>query len=95
MLINAWIGGRAASPKPQENTVAKHKNLAVTNAAGLAGRALAALEAEGAKIAASMPNGHDRTLQLISTKGAFSALIKHGNKTFQFEGDSFAVTTHD
>ena len=85
--------------------MAKHKNLAVTDAArqagrqialaGLAGRRVAALMAEGERIAASLPNGHSRSLQIVSTEGQFSALIKHGNKVFQFEGDSFAVTTHD
>ena len=85
--------------------MSKHKNLAVTNAAhqaaqialpGLAGRRVAALEAEGARIAAEIAaNGTQRSLQLVSAKDGFSALIKHGNKTFQFEGDSFAVSTHD
>jgi hypothetical protein len=72
----------------------KNKHLAVTEAAGLAGRALAALEKEGSRIAGEL-NGQERRLQVVSTKGAFSALIKHGNTTLQFEGDSFAVTTHD
>lgn len=85
--------------------MSKHKNVpAITEAArqagqialpGLAGRRVTALMAEGERIAASMPNGHQRSLQLVSSEGAFSALIKHGNKTFQFEGDNFAVTTHD
>jgi hypothetical protein len=61
---------------------------------GLAGRRVTALMIEGEKIANEL-NGQERRLQLVSTKGAFSALIKHGNTTLQFEGDSFAVTTHD
>jgi hypothetical protein len=47
----------------------KHKNLAVTEAAGLAGRALAALNAQGAKIAEEInANGHD-SLQLVKARG--------------------------
>jgi hypothetical protein len=75
----------------------KHKNVAITEAArnaSLAGRALMALETEGARIASEL-NGQNRSLQLVSTGKSFSALIKHGNTTMQFEGDSFAVTTHD
>jgi len=87
--------------------MSKHgKNLAVTNAAkqagrqiavaALAGRRLTALMAEGERIASSLPNGHQRSLQAVCAEGApFSALIKHGNTTMQFEGNSFAVTTHD
>lgn len=71
----------------------KHKNLAVTEAAGLAGRALAALNAQGAKISEDL-NDHN-SLQLVKSPGNFSALIKHGNTTVQIEGCSFAVTTHD
>ena len=85
----------------------KGKNLAVTEAAahagaliskhGLAGRRVAALLTEGERIAASIPNGHQRTLQAVSSNGGagFSALIKHGNTTLQIEGNNFAVTTHD
>ena len=53
--------------------------------------------AEGERIAASLPNGHQRTLQAVSSNGGagFSALIKHGNTTLQIEGNNFAVTTHD
>jgi hypothetical protein len=86
--------------------MAKHtKNVpAITEAAkqagrqialsGLAGRRVAALQAEGDRIAASI-NGGNRSLRLVSTEGQFSALIKHGKTTLQFEGNSFAVTTHD
>ena len=85
--------------------MSKHiKNVpAVTEAAERAGkvslpglgRAVMALQEHGAKIAASLDNGHTRSVQIVSTDEAFSAVIKHGNKVFQFEGDSFAVTTHD
>lgn len=82
----------------------KYKNVAITEAArqaakiaprSLAERRVAALTAEGDRIAASLLNGHQRSLQLVSTEGHFSALIKHGTKVFQFDGDSFAITTHD
>jgi hypothetical protein len=87
--------------------MSKHKNLAVTEAArragrqiaiaGVCGRRLGALMAEGERIAASLPNGHQRALQAVSSNDGcgFSALIKHGNTTLQIEGNSFAVTTHD
>ena len=71
----------------------KHKNLAVTASADMAGRALAALNAKGEEIAAKL-NGND-SLQLVKARGQFSALIRHGNTTVQIEGYSFAVTTHD
>jgi hypothetical protein len=29
---------------------------------------------------------------LVSTKGGFSALIRHGKTTIQIEGDDFAVS---
>ncbi len=83
----------------------KHTNGAVTIAAkqagqiaipGLAGRRVSALMAEGDRIAASLSNGHTRALQAVCAKGQpFHAVIKHGNTVMQFEGDAFAVTTHD
>lgn len=61
----------------------------------LAGKRVAALTAEGDRIASSLPNGHQRSLQLVSSGEEFFALIKCGKKTFEFKGDDFAVTTHD
>jgi hypothetical protein len=86
--------------------MAKHKKNvpAVTAAASQAaqvavysplGSAVAALRENGEKSRAPLGNGTQRSLQAVSEAGAFSALIKHGNTTMQFEGDSFAVTTHD
>lgn len=82
----------------------KHNVPAITAAAKQAGqiavyspigRAVAALRESGEKARAPLGNGTARSLQAVSENGAFSALIKHGNTTMQFEGDSFAVTTHD
>lgn len=66
--------------------------LAVTTAAGLAGRAMARLEKTASAIHASETDRRERGLQLVSTKTGLSALIKHGKVTIQIEGDDFAVT---
>lgn len=86
--------------------MSKHKHVpAVTTAAkqagqialpGLARRRLTALMEQGETIAAQLKNGHQRSLQVVSTskEGLFGRL-KHGNTVIDFEGDTFGVTTHD
>jgi hypothetical protein len=83
----------------------KHKNsvIARSQAAAralngprnLVSTALAAIEARGATEQAKAINGTQRSLQAISADGQFSAVIHHGRTTIQFQGDSFAVSTHD
>ena len=65
---------------------------AVTQAAGLAGRAIARLEAE-AKAVHSLSVENEKRLQLLSSKEhGFQAVIKHGSTVIEIQGDSFAVT---
>jgi hypothetical protein len=83
----------------------KHKNsvIARSQAAAralnapqnLVGRSLAAIEARGATEAQKASDGGQRSLQAISADGQFSAVIHHGRTTIQFQGDAFAVSTHD
>lgn len=85
--------------------MAKYKNSVIARTESAKGRQLAvsdfvgsrwaAIEAIGATEAAKAGNGSPRSLQAVSANGVFSALIKHGNTTLQFEGDKFAVSTHD
>jgi hypothetical protein len=65
---------------------------AVTQAAGLAARSIARLEAEASSVHAAESEKRERALQLVSTKSGFSALIRHGKTTIQIEGDDFAVS---
>lgn len=65
----------------------------VTKAAGLAGKAIARMEAQAEEVLAE--GAKQRSLQLVSSGEQFSALIRHGKTTLQFEGDSFAVTHND
>ena len=64
---------------------------AVTQAAGLAARAMARLEGEAERIAAATGNT-GRSLRLVSSEGQLSALIRCGGTTIQIEGDEFAVS---
>jgi hypothetical protein len=63
---------------------------AVTQAASLASRAIARMEADASATLAASEN---KSLQMIAAGGKFSALIKHGKTTIQIEGDDFAVST--
>lgn len=73
--------------------------VAVTEAAGqagkiasnLAGRVLA-MQTEAKRINAQEIERRARSLQFVSSKENFSALIKAGRTTIQIEGDDFAVT---
>jgi uncharacterized membrane protein YoaK (UPF0700 family) len=72
---------------------------AITEAAksaSLAVLAFARLEKAAAEVhAAETERPAERSLQLVSTSGQLSALIKVGKTTVQIEGDSFAVSTSD
>ena len=68
---------------------------AITAAAGLAGRALARLEAEATAIHASETERRERGLQLVSTKDTFSAVIRHGHTLVEISGSDFAVRQMD
>ena len=65
----------------------------ITKAAGLAGKTIARMEARAEEVLAEETKR--RSLQLVSSGEQFSALIRHGKTTFQFEGDAFAVTHND
>ena len=62
---------------------------AVTVAASLAAKAISRMETEARAVHAA---SNVRNFQCVSDGGAFSALIKHGKKTIQIEGDSFAIS---
>ena len=64
---------------------------AITQAAGLAGRAIARLEAE-AKAIHLLSVENEKRLQLLSSKEhGFSAIIRHGKTTVEIQGNDFAV----
>lgn len=65
----------------------------ITKAAGLAGKTIARMEARAEEVLAEATK--QRSLQLVSSGEQFTALIRHGKTTFQFEGESFAVTHND
>jgi hypothetical protein len=70
----------------------QEKAIAVTQAAGLAARAIARLEATAAEVHEAESTRRERGLKVVSTKGGFSALITHGQTTIQIEGDDFALS---
>ncbi len=65
----------------------------VTHAAGLAGRAIARLEAAAEAVHAQANGG--RGFQAISSKEGFAATIKHGKTLIEIQNDSFAVRQID
>jgi len=65
----------------------------ITKAAGMAAKNLERMEA-CAKLVLDEETKR-RSLQLVSTGEQFTALIRHGKTTLQFEGDAFAVTHND
>jgi hypothetical protein len=71
----------------------KHNVPAVSHAAGLAGRAIARLEA-AAEAVHTQANG-GRGFQAVSSKEGFNAVIKHGKTLIEIQGDSFAVRQTD
>ena len=68
---------------------AKQSVPAVIQAAGLAARAIARLEANAAAIHAEATER--RGFQAVSSKDGFSALIRHGKTVIEISGDDFAV----
>lgn len=76
----------------------KHKAAvpAVSHAAGLAGRALARLQAEANAVHSAETERRERGLQLVSTKDqGFNAVIRHGRTIVEISGDDFAVRQID
>lgn len=65
----------------------------ITKAAGLAAKTIERMERHAELIRAEEIK--PRSLQLVSSGEHFSALIRHGKTTLQFEGDAFAVTHND
>jgi hypothetical protein len=63
----------------------------IRKAASMAGRAMARLESEAERIAASTGD-MGRSLRLVASKDQLSALIRCGGTTIQIEGDEFAVS---
>jgi len=68
---------------------------AITQAAGLAGRAIARLEAAAEAVHQSETARRERGLQLISTKDTFSAVIRHGKTLVEISGSDFAISQTD
>ena len=66
---------------------------AVTQAAGLAARAVARLEANAAAVHAGATE--TRGFQAVSSKDGFTALIRHGKTVIEISGDDFAVRQID
>jgi hypothetical protein len=76
------------------NSTRKSTNIpAVTQAAGLAARAVARLEANAAAIHETATE--KRGFQAVSSKEGFSALIRHGKTVIEISGDDFAVRQTD
>ena len=73
----------------------KHKELAITQHASLAAKALSRLETAAREVHESETAKRDRNLQLISTKDQFSAIIRHGKTIVEISGSDFAVTQMD
>jgi len=72
---------------------AKQSVPAVTQAAGLAARAVARLEANAAAIHAEA--NEKRGFQAVPSRDGFSALIRHGKTVIEIQGDDFAVRQTD
>jgi hypothetical protein len=70
---------------------ASRELVGIRKAASMAGRAMARLESEAERIAAST-GAAGRSLRLVSSEGSLSALIRCGGTTIQIEGDEFAVS---
>jgi hypothetical protein len=71
----------------------KSTPLAVTQAAGLAARAIARLEANAAEVHAEATNR--RGFQAVSSKDGFSAIVRHGKTVIEIQGDEFAIRQTD
>ena len=75
--------------------MAKHKELAITQHASLAAKALSRLETAAREVHESETAKRDRALRLVSTKDGFSAIIKHGRTMIEISNEDFAVTRTD
>jgi hypothetical protein len=70
----------------------KSKSIAVTQAAGLAARALARLETTARAVHANETEKRDREMQLVSTtEHGFSAVIRHGKTIVEIQDSNFSV----
>jgi hypothetical protein len=65
---------------------------AIAQSASLAARALARLESEASIVHASETERRERSLQMVSTKDAFSAVIRHGSTLIEISDEDFAIT---
>jgi hypothetical protein len=64
----------------------------ITKVASLASKALARLEKVAAEVHESETTRRDRSLQMVSTRDGFSAVIRHGKTMIEIAGDDLAVT---
>lgn len=65
---------------------------AIAQSPSLAACALARLESEASIVHASETERRERALQMVSTKDAFSAVIRHGSALIEISGEDFAIT---
>ncbi len=75
--------------------MAKHKELAITQHASLAAKALSRLETAAREVHESETAKRDRAMRLVSSREGFSAVIRHGKTLVEISGDDFAVTRTD
>ena len=69
--------------------------LAVTKAAGLAARQIAAMERNAKDVDANETERRDVRLQLLSAPTGMQAVIKNDRFMVRIDGDTFAVTSRD
>jgi hypothetical protein len=74
-------------------TSAKTPVPTIMQAAGLAARSIARLEANASVIHAGATE--KRGFQAVSSKEGFSALIRHGKTVIEISGEAFAVRQKD
>lgn len=80
----------------EENPMSKHKNVpAITQSASLASRTLARLETAARAVHESETAKRERSMQLVSSRDGFSAVIRHGKTLIEIAGEDFAVTRTD
>jgi hypothetical protein len=66
---------------------------AISQAAGLAARAIARLESAAAEVHGEATNR--RGFQAVSSKDGFSAIVRHGKTVIEIQGDEFAIRQTD
>jgi hypothetical protein len=79
--------------EPMTKSTNKSTIPAISQAAGLAARAIARLEANAAAIHAEATNR--RGFQAVSSRDGFSAIVRHGKTVIEIQGDDFAVRQTD